>query len=99
MGSPTRSATYAGPSPRWISANPVDDRENVAKEAMLERLNLQVELFEAHITASRVSVIAGRAQEIRSIFDLMPPRPSRTGPTSPPGCGPSASRWRAYARR
>jgi len=33
---------------------------------------LEVELYEAHITQSRVSVIAGQAQEIRSIFDLMP---------------------------
>jgi uncharacterized protein (DUF885 family) len=31
-----------------------------------------VELYDAHITASRVSVIAGQAQEIRAIFDLMP---------------------------
>jgi uncharacterized protein (DUF885 family) len=54
------------------SATPVDDREDTAKEAMLERLGLEVELHEAHIRQSRVSVIAGQAQEIRSIFDLMP---------------------------
>ena len=36
--------------------------ENTAKEAMLERLSLEVELYEAHITASRVSVIGGQAQ-------------------------------------
>ena len=54
------------------SASPVDDRENLAKEAMLERLGLEVELFEAHITTSRVSVVAGPAQVIRSTFDLMP---------------------------
>jgi uncharacterized protein (DUF885 family) len=53
-------------------AAPCDDRENTAKEAMLERLGLEVELYDAHITASRVSVIAGQAQEIRWIFDLMP---------------------------
>ena len=39
---------------------------------MLERLGLEVELYEAHITTSRVSVIGGQAQEIRAIFDLMP---------------------------
>jgi uncharacterized protein (DUF885 family) len=39
---------------------------------MLERLGLDVELHDAHITQSRVSVIAGQAQEIRSTFDLMP---------------------------
>ena len=54
------------------SAAPTDDRENIAKEAMLERLGLEVELYEAHITTSRVSVIGGQAQEIRAIFDLMP---------------------------
>jgi uncharacterized protein (DUF885 family) len=53
-------------------AAPRDERENTAKEAMLERLGLEVELYDAHITASRVSVIAGQAQEIRWIFDLMP---------------------------
>jgi uncharacterized protein (DUF885 family) len=54
------------------AAAPRDERENTAKEAMLERLGMDVELYDAHITASRVSVIGGQAQEIRSIFDLMP---------------------------
>ena len=54
------------------SAAPVDARENTAKESMLERLGLEVELYEAHISPSRVSVIGGQVQEIRSIFDLMP---------------------------
>ena len=53
-------------------ANPVDDRETLAKESMLERLGLEVKLFEAHIVTSRVSVVAGPAQELRSTFDLMP---------------------------
>ncbi len=52
-------------------ANPVDDREVLAKESMLERLGLEVELFEAHISTSRVSVTVGDAQQIRSTFDLM----------------------------
>ena len=54
------------------SAEATDARESVAKEAMLERLGLEVELYDAHISQSRVSVIAGPAQEIRSTFDLMP---------------------------
>ncbi len=54
------------------SAEPSDERERTAKEAMLERLGLEVELYDAHISQSRVSVIAGAAQEIRSTFDLMP---------------------------
>ena len=53
-------------------ASPSDAVEEVAKEVMLERLGLEVELFEAHIDTSRVSVVAGAAQEIRSTFDLMP---------------------------
>lgn len=39
---------------------------------MLERLGVEVELFDAHITPSRVSVVAGAAQHLRSTFDLMP---------------------------
>jgi uncharacterized protein (DUF885 family) len=54
------------------TAIPTDERENVAKEAMIERLTLQTELYEAHIVTSRVSVIADAAHEIREAFDLMP---------------------------
>src|SRR5215207_5998866 len=54
------------------SAGASDERERIAKEAMLERLGLEVDLHDAHISQSRVSVIAGAAQEIRSTFDLMP---------------------------
>lgn len=53
------------------SVQPDDDAEELAQEVMLERLELEVELYEAHITTSRVSVVAGAAQEIRSTFDLM----------------------------
>ncbi|HEX8487386.1 MAG TPA: DUF885 domain-containing protein [Propionibacteriaceae bacterium] len=52
--------------------NPVDGRESLAKDSMLERLGLEVELHEAHIPTSRVSVVVGHAQELRSTFDLMP---------------------------
>lgn len=55
-----------------VAATPTDERENTAKEAMLERLGLSAELYDAHITTSRVSVIAGAVQEIRAVFDLMP---------------------------
>lgn len=53
-------------------AVPTDERENTAKEAMIERLTLQGELYDAHIVTSRVSVIADVAHEVREIFDLMP---------------------------
>src|SRR4029453_790784 len=67
-----RLAHIRGPIAALHAAGPRDERENTAKEAMLERLSLEVELYEAHITASRGSVIGGQAQEIRAIFDLMP---------------------------
>ncbi|MFP5281934.1 MAG: DUF885 domain-containing protein, partial [Actinomycetes bacterium] len=50
----------------------IDAREHTAKEAMLERLGTEVELHEARVIPSRVSVVAGAAQEIRETFDLMP---------------------------
>ncbi|HET9648640.1 MAG TPA: DUF885 family protein, partial [Microlunatus sp.] len=53
-------------------ATPTDDRERIAREAMLERLGLQVELHEAHITPSRVSSVAGAVQEMINVVDLMP---------------------------
>ncbi len=54
------------------AAIPSDDREQIAKEAMLERLALQVELHEAHIPASRVSSVAGAVQGLVNTIDLMP---------------------------
>jgi len=54
------------------AASPVDERENVAKETMLERLGLEIELHDAHIVGSRVAVIASPVQRVRSVFDLMP---------------------------
>jgi uncharacterized protein (DUF885 family) len=54
------------------AATPADVRENNAKEAMLERLSLDVELYDAHVLSSRVSVLADAAHEIRETFDLMP---------------------------
>jgi uncharacterized protein (DUF885 family) len=54
------------------AAEPCDDRELIAREAMLERLGLDVELHESHITASRVSTVAGSVQGLINIIDLMP---------------------------
>ncbi len=52
-------------------AEPSDPRERIAQDAMLERLGLDVELHEAHITASRVSSVVGAVQEMINIIDLM----------------------------
>jgi uncharacterized protein (DUF885 family) len=54
------------------AAVPVDEREAVARDAFLERLALEVELDEAGITRSRVSVISSAVHAIREVFDLMP---------------------------
>lgn len=51
---------------------PVDEREQVAKEAFLERVGLAVERADARVDRSEMSVIASAAHGVREIFDLMP---------------------------
>ena len=51
---------------------PADDRERVAKDAMVERLALSHELYEAGLTTSELNVISSPLHAVRSIFDLMP---------------------------
>ena len=53
-------------------AQPVDERERVAREAMLERLSLDVERYEAAIPQSQLNVIDSPMHDIRQVFDLMP---------------------------
>jgi uncharacterized protein (DUF885 family) len=45
--------------------------EQVAKDAMIERLGLSVELHDAGLTASDLNVIASPLQDVRGTFDLM----------------------------
>ena len=52
-------------------AEPVDERERVARDAFLERLGLDLELYDAHVHQADVSVIASPLHEMRSAFDLM----------------------------
>jgi uncharacterized protein (DUF885 family) len=54
------------------AATPVDERERVAQEAFVERLGLKVEMYDAGIVTSQVSVAAGPMQNMRGILDLMP---------------------------
>ena len=54
------------------AATPVDERERVAQEAFLERLGLKVEMYDAGIVTSQVSVTAGPMQNVRGVLDLMP---------------------------
>jgi uncharacterized protein (DUF885 family) len=51
---------------------PVDEREQVAKEAFLERVGLDIEFAEAQLDRKFVSVIASGIHNLREVFDLMP---------------------------
>jgi len=51
---------------------PADERERVAQAAMLERLAVAVELYDAGVVTSDINVIASWVQGVRQVFDLMP---------------------------
>ncbi|WP_112141122.1 DUF885 domain-containing protein [Glycomyces dulcitolivorans] len=51
---------------------PEDERERVAKEAILERLRLQLERHEAGDAYLDLNVLASPVHGVRQIFDLMP---------------------------
>ncbi|HSE70750.1 MAG TPA: DUF885 domain-containing protein [Nocardioidaceae bacterium] len=53
------------------AATPVDEREQVAKDAFLERLGLEVERYDAGLPQSEVSVITSGLHDLRQVFDLM----------------------------
>jgi uncharacterized protein (DUF885 family) len=48
------------------------ERERVAKAAMIERLGVAVEQYDAGDLTSELNVIASWVQEVRRVFDLMP---------------------------
>lgn len=54
------------------ATSPADERERVAKDAMVERLGLSVERYEAGILTSELNVAASPLQYVRGVFDLMP---------------------------
>jgi uncharacterized protein (DUF885 family) len=47
-------------------------REQVAKEALLERLGLELETYQAGVPQYQLNAIASVPAEIRQVFDLMP---------------------------
>ena len=49
-----------------------DEREQVAKDAFLERTGLQLEMIDAGLSRSELSIISGASHELRGVFDLMP---------------------------
>jgi len=57
-------AALAGQAPR-------DETEQVAKDAMVERLSLNLERYDAGDTISDVNVIASALHGVRSTFDIM----------------------------
>jgi uncharacterized protein (DUF885 family) len=54
------------------AVTPATETERVAQEAMIERLSLQVAMYDAGEATSQLSVIASGLHEVRSVFDLMP---------------------------
>ena len=54
------------------AADASNEGERVAKEAMLERLGLNVENYDAGETTSELNVLASPLQAVRQVFDLMP---------------------------
>ena len=47
-------------------------REEVAKDALLERLGLELERYEAGVPQSQLNAISSVPAEVRQVFDLMP---------------------------
>jgi uncharacterized protein (DUF885 family) len=54
------------------STEPVDERERVVKEAMQERLGLELARYDAGDTTSELSVVESGLHRIREVLDLMP---------------------------
>ena len=54
-----------------IAAEPSDEREQVAKDAFVERLGLERELSEAGYERCQLSVLSSGLHAIRQVFDLM----------------------------
>ncbi|THV30061.1 DUF885 domain-containing protein [Glycomyces paridis] len=53
------------------AAEPVDERERIAKEAILERLRLSLERYEAGDTYLGLNVLASPIHDMRGVLDLM----------------------------
>ncbi|WP_202797090.1 DUF885 domain-containing protein [Kribbella flavida] len=54
------------------AVQPASPREEVAKDALLERLGLELETYEAGVPQSQVNALTSVPAEIRQVFDLMP---------------------------
>ena len=54
------------------AVEPGSPREEVAKDALLERLGLELETYEARVPQYQLNALASVPAEIRQVFDLMP---------------------------
>ena len=54
-----------------LEARPADDREQVARDAFVERLNVTIDQYDAKTPQSQISVISSELHSIRGVFDLM----------------------------
>ncbi|WDG19617.1 DUF885 domain-containing protein [Microbacterium sp. Clip185] len=74
--SPEGAERYAEAARRTLaeldSATPVDEVDTVTKADLSRELRLDLELHEAQASLRDLNVIASPAQDIRSVFDLMP---------------------------
>ncbi|MGX7669259.1 DUF885 domain-containing protein [Plantactinospora sp. DSM 117369] len=74
--SPEGFAAQAELTRRTLTAldatEPDSEAERTAKEAMQERLGLELARYDAGETASELNVIASGLHELRQVFDLMP---------------------------
>ncbi|MEQ4305215.1 DUF885 domain-containing protein [Plantactinospora sp. B6F1] len=74
--SPDGLAAQAELTRRTLAAldatEPDSEAERTAKEAMQERLGLELARYDAGETASELNVIASGLHELRQVFDLMP---------------------------
>lgn len=55
-----------------LAVEAVTEREKVAKAAMLERLGLAIEAYDAGDTTSELNVLSSGMHFVRQVFDLMP---------------------------
>ena len=53
------------------AATPTDEAEQVARDAFIERLSLDVELHDALVPQSQISVVSSPLYDMRSVLDLM----------------------------
>ena len=74
--SPAAEAHYNAERNKFMAqleAEPaIDEVDQITKHAMLNRLELENEIFEARLAERNLNVIASPAQGIRDIFDLSP---------------------------